>query len=141
MRKFGVFLIFIVFFGINNSCELLFPEPTGQIVFWSDYFGPGINIYFEDEYKGTISTFFDAAPECGSLGNVTLTLAPGIYTNWHAEETGYPFRNWNKDHTHETLIQEDGCLGMRLYATGKTTGIESGTYNGKAEMIGEKSEN
>jgi len=115
MRRIGALIVIVFSLFTFNSCELLFQEPTGQVVFWSDFYGPGINIYVEEEFKGTISTFFETEPECGSIGNITVSLAPGTYTNWVATEIGYPFRTWNADHSQEILIQEEECLAIRLY--------------------------
>jgi hypothetical protein len=68
---------------------------NNQIVFWSDFSGPPIQVTVEGNVIGTITTFSSSStPDCGSSGNITKTYSPGTYS-YSARETSSPSRTWS----------------------------------------------
>ncbi len=66
-----------------TSCDdQPFIEPTqGNVSFWTN--APainGIDIFINDEFKGSIQEHLGETPDCGAIGTITLDLAPGNYT-------------------------------------------------------------
>ena len=92
--------------------EVVIPEIDNQIVFWSDFQGPPIEVSVSSNLVGTISAINTSAPGCGSSGNVTLTLDPGSYS-FSAAETSEPFRSWSGNFTIESDV---ACLNFLLFA-------------------------
>jgi len=92
--------------------EQTIPEIDNQIVFWSDFQGPPIEVSVSNNLAGTISAINSSPPGCGTTGNVTLTLNPGNY-NFSAEETSDPFRSWSGSFTIESDVS---CLNYLLFA-------------------------
>ena len=75
--------------GCNEDVEQVTPQQqSGRVVFWSDFQGAPINVYMDGSFKGTITAISQTTPECGSSGNVTVTLSPGTYS-YYAEDGTY----------------------------------------------------
>lgn len=139
MKKLGILLIFAAFMGFNNSCIIELTPSEGQVVFWSDFYGPNIDVYIDGSYEDYISVYYESgSPECYESGNVTVTLPEGMFYNWDAEEDAYPYRVWNQDHSTGLNITADGCLTMRLWASSKGAEVEAGFSNGEGVVIGQK---
>ena len=114
-------LLLIIPLSLMESCEtgLGVDQPQGQMMFWSDFDGAPIDVYIDNDLKGTISQFFNATPQCGSDGCVTVTLPPDTYS-FHAEEESGPGstgHTWNGSIT----IRENSCGALNL--TSGTQGI------------------
>ena len=138
MKKFFqliiVALIIILPLSLMESCDtgLGIDQPDGQMMFWSDFDGAPIDVYIDSKYKGTISQFFNATPDCGSDGCVTVTLPPDTYS-FHAEEQNGPGstgQTWNGSIT--IKINSCGALnltantqGMRMIASEINCGTRS----------------
>lgn len=108
-------LLFIGFYSCETDDpmeEVVIPEIDNQIVFWSDFQGPPIEVSVSNNLAGTISAVNSSAPGCGSSGNVTLTVNPGNYS-FSAEETSEPFRSWSGNFTIESDV---ACLKFLLFA-------------------------
>jgi len=139
MKKLGILLIFAALLAFNNSCIIEFTETKGDVVFWSDFDGPVIDVYFDGYYEGSITAINSYAPDCNESGNVTINLAPGTYYEWDAEEDAYPYRSWNSDHSSSITITADGCLTMRLWTSSKGEAQSEALFsNGESKVIGEK---
>lgn len=81
-----------------------------QIVFWSDFQGPPIDVNINGTYRGTITAIGNSAPDCGSSGNVTIDVGNANSIMLYAEEqqTG---RTWETSIT----ISDASCTTFRLY--------------------------
>ena len=100
---------------IFSSCDGLLDDESiqeGKYTFWSNFDGPPIDIYVNNNYYGSISTFYSSNPGCEADGCVTVTLNPGMY-NFEAIEqanmNGSP-REWSG--TIEIKSGACGTLGL-----------------------------
>lgn len=82
-----------------------------QMVFWSDFQGPPIDVYLNDSFVGTITAVGSTPPDCGSSGNATTNVANGSNYQLYAEErqTG---RVWE---TTVTMPQNIECYKFLLH--------------------------
>jgi len=88
MKLFRLNIILISIVLVFTSCEGLLDEETkeeGKFTFWSNFDGPPIDIFVENNYYGSISTFYPSTPGCEADGCVTVVLSSGIY-NFEAIE-------------------------------------------------------
>ena len=107
-------LVSISFYGCSedDSDDVAPPsQSSGQVVFWSDFDGPPIEVTFSGSSQGTITAISQSPPSCGSSGNVTRTLDPGTYS-FSAEETSSPFRSWSGEFT---ISSSTSCLTFLLH--------------------------
>lgn len=97
------------------SCEGLLDDENpqeGKYTFWSNFDGPPIDVYVQNIYYGTISTFYPSDPGCDADGCVTVTLPAGSYSFEAIEQVnngGSP-REW--DGTIEIKPNICGKLGL-----------------------------
>lgn len=84
----------------------------GEAMFWTDAdYGVGsIRVYVSGSYAGTISGYYDYAPDCGADQCVTVTKEPGTYVF-----TAYADDNtsWNGS----IVVTANECYTMRLYVS------------------------
>lgn len=99
---------------------------TSQSTGWSK-----IDVYIGSAFAGSISSYYNSVPSCGSSGNVTITKNPGTYAYTAKSDDG---DTWAGNVT----IAANGCITIRLdfSSTGGTTGGTTGggntTSQGKA---------
>jgi len=116
-------------------------DPKGKIIFWSDFQGPPINVYWRSSYKGQITAVLSSAPSCGESGCVNISnLNPGTYS-YTAEETSSPNRTWSGHAT----IEAGTCLRLNLTSSKNGKPIaksEKGVCGEKntSKIIGSKTE-
>ena len=82
MKQLRLFILIFSSLLLISSCEGLFDEENseeGKFTFWSNFDGPPIDIFVNNVYYGSISTFYSSNPGCDADGCVTIVLAPGIY--------------------------------------------------------------
>ena len=97
------------------SCEGLLEEENleeGLFTFWSNFDGPPIDVFVDNTFRGTISTFYSSNPGCEADGCVTVALAPGIYDFEAIEQminAGTP-KEWSG--TIEIKADACGTLGL-----------------------------
>jgi len=78
--RLNIILLSIVLF--ISSCEGLLDEENnekGKFTFWSNFDGPPIDIWVDNDFYGSISKFYSSNPNCEAEGCVTVTLPPGVY--------------------------------------------------------------
>lgn len=114
MRSFRQFLIVISSMFILLSCEGLVDEneEEGRYTFWSNFDGPPIDVFVENNFYGTISSFYGSNPGCDAVGCVTVLLPTGIYS-WNAVEqpnNSGSQKEW--DGTLEIKPNSCGSLGL-----------------------------
>ncbi len=101
--------------GLMESCDTTGVDTVnGKMMFWSDFDGPPIDVYIDNNFSGTIDQYFNKTPDCGSDGCVTVTLDPGSYS-FHAEEhpgPGSTGQTWDKTVT----IVANSCGALELTA-------------------------
>jgi len=103
-----------------NDCKKTYLTANmGELVFWTDGYGPIIEIYFWEEFVGQITSYYYSAPECWSSGCVTLELPGGVYYEWYAEQAAYPNLLWNADYEYGITVNEGSCKTMLLYVSEK----------------------
>jgi hypothetical protein len=87
MRLFRLNIIILLVIGMLASCEGLVQEneEEGKYMFWSNFDGPPIDIFVNNNFYGTISTFYSSTPDCDASGCVTVILPTGNY-NFEAVE-------------------------------------------------------
>lgn len=76
---------------LGNRTHVPPQQQTGQVVFWESS-GNGCSSTTNVTINGVtkqISSFSASSPQCGSSGNATFTLSPGIY-NYSASCSGTP---------------------------------------------------
>lgn len=116
LRGLFVAVLLISFFSCETDDpkeeEEMIPEIENQIVFWSDFQGPPIEVSVSGNVVGSITAISTDAPGCGSSGNVTLTLNPGNYS-FSAQENSDPFRTWSGNFEIENDV---ACLNYLLFA-------------------------
>ena len=69
---------------------------TGQILFWSTH-STSIDVSISGVFKGTTAVYYnssDNAPNCGSNGNVTVTLPGGSYSYSAKSKDFFP-KTWS----------------------------------------------
>lgn len=81
----------------------------GEAMFWTDAdYGVGsMRVYVQSSYVGTITGYYDYAPDCGADKCVTITREPGTYA---FEAFADNNTSWNGTIT----ITANGCSTMRL---------------------------
>jgi hypothetical protein len=82
-----------------------------QVVFWSDFQGPPIDVWLNDTRAGTITAIGSTPPECGSSGNATINVANGSSYDLYAQEQGNG-REWR---TTITIPQNADCYKFLLH--------------------------
>lgn len=83
------------------------PVSTGSLSFWTNYGKEEINIYVENQYVGTLDSFFNnGTPNCGQDGTVVYTNKPGTY-NYIAVSNKY---RWSGSFT----ITSNNCGNKKL---------------------------
>ena len=108
-------LLFTFTLLIFASREGLLESETikeGMFTFWSNFDGPPIDIYVDNTYYGSISTFYSSNPGCEADGSVTVLLAPGIYDFEAIEQAGNTGTPKEWDGTIE--IKADVCSTLGL---------------------------
>jgi len=74
-------LTFILVFASSCDDQPYIDTTQGNVSFWTN--APainGIDIFINDEYKGSLEEHLRDSPDCGEIGALTLDLAPGTYT-------------------------------------------------------------
>jgi len=109
-------LLFLLISFALISCEEEDPIDTDfnaqqKIVFWSDFQGPPIDVYVNNNFKGSITAVGSSAPDCESNGNITIDVGNSNSIILYAEEqqTG---RVWESA---ITIPKDVECYRFRLY--------------------------
>lgn len=117
MKKFILKVVVILTLFISfSSCEEsdddpIEPSANNQVVFWSNFQGPPIQVKIEGGVVGTITAVGSTSPSCDSSGNVTRSLSPRTYS-FSAKETSSPNRTWSGTFT---IKENTNCLKFKLY--------------------------
>jgi len=115
MKLFRINVILILLSLFIVSCEGLLDEENpaeGMYTFWSNFDGPPIDIFIDNVYYGTITTFYPSNPGCEADGCVTVVLAPGSYYFEAIEQAGNAGSQRDWDGTIE--IKADVCNTLGL---------------------------
>lgn len=101
--------LLILFFLILNASSF-FGQST--VMFWTRHDFGKIKIYYNGNYAGTITTYYDFTPSCGALGCVIVAVK-GTNNTWYA--TAEDGSEWTS--TRITLNAE--CTRIELQGTPK----------------------
>jgi hypothetical protein len=115
MKLFRLNIILISIALFISSCEGLLDEENneqGKYSFWSNFDGPPIDIYVDNDFYGSISTFYASNPGCEADGCVTVTLPPGIYDFEAIEQPGNTGSQREWDGTIEIKANVCSTLGL-----------------------------
>jgi hypothetical protein len=96
------------------TCDGLLEETTekGKYTFWSNFDGPPIDIFVNNNYYGSISSFYPSNPGCEADGCVTVDLATGIYSFEAIEQPNNSGSQREWDGTIEIKPNQCGTLGL-----------------------------
>ncbi len=64
----------------GTYCDIVpYVATTGQLMFWTDFDGPEIDIFVDGSYKGSINQKYTSTPSCNGSNTLTVTLEEGVY--------------------------------------------------------------
>jgi hypothetical protein len=115
MKWIRLIVIIIVLPSIIVTCDSLLDDENqeeGKYTFWSNFDGPPIDILIENNYYGSISTFYSSNPGCEADGCVTVTLAAGTYNFEAIEQANNSGTQREWDGTIEIKPNICGSLGL-----------------------------
>ena len=115
MKLIRLIVIVIVLPSIIASCDGLLDDENqeeGKYTFWSNFDGPPIDILIENNYYGSISSFYSSNPGCDADGCVTVALAVGIYNFEAIEQPNNSGTQREWDGTIEIKSNICGSLGL-----------------------------
>jgi PKD repeat protein len=110
----GIYQVKLEAFNSNETATDFYTKDisvciSGKVVFYTDslnFKGP-IDIVFNKEFAGSLSTFNLGIPNCGQPGAVTVDICPGIYSY---EATGPNNKTWKSS----VKISTNGCTAVKL---------------------------
>jgi len=115
MRLFRLNVLLLSLGLLVVSCEGLLEDENlqeGRFTFWSNFDGPPIDIYVDNTFRGTITSFYPSNPGCEANGCVTVVLSPGIYSFEAVEQAGNAGTPKEWDGTIE--VKADACSMLGL---------------------------
>lgn len=115
MRSLRLSIVLLSSILFITSCEGLLDEENneqGKFTFWSNFDGPPIDIFVNNDFYGSISTFYSSTPGCEADGCVTVVLPPGIYDFYAIEQPNNSGSQREWDGTIEIKTNFCSSLGL-----------------------------
>jgi len=91
----------------NSDKKIEIQQPaTGKIMIYSESSYLPIDIYIDDNKKGTLNSYFNGQPFCSQNGTITVEVSIGKH-KIEASYNGYPF-------TQEVTVKGNDCIPVAL---------------------------
>lgn len=110
----GIYTVRLDAYNKNETVSTFFEENIsvcipGKVVFFADSsnFKPPINITFNGEFAGSLTTPINGIANCGQAGALTIEICPGTYA-YEAKDAN------NKTWTNLIKITANNCIATKL---------------------------
>ena len=110
----GIYTVRLEAFNKNETISDIVEQDLsvcigGKVVFYADSntFKSPIDITFNNEFAGTLTTYTNGIANCGQPGALTIEICPGTYT-YTAKDAN------NKTWTNSVKITANNCVSVKL---------------------------